>query len=133
MYMNFGWTGVVVISFLVGVFAAFIWSRFANRKSSPAFAAALVLLSPLFFPESNLSMQLGGLFIVWPAIISFCWLIHLYFGGATRIGKSGTKSSEVVLTSELSEMPEPTPTRDVARMDGAGASFTDSGRDGASK
>lgn len=77
MYMNFGWTGVVIISFLIGALAAVLWSRLAKASPSPVFAAGLSLLSVFFFPESNLSLELGGLITGGLAIGLACWLIGL--------------------------------------------------------
>lgn len=81
MYMNFGWTGVVVISFLVGCLCAFIWSKLAYASPPPVFAAGLIMLSPFFFPESNLSLGIGGLVISWLSMTLFSWITQVVWGG----------------------------------------------------
>jgi hypothetical protein len=72
MYMNYGWAGVVTLSFLVGLVAAGIWATFARGAvSPPQFAAAVLFSSSFFFPESNLSIALGNLIISMIVILLF--------------------------------------------------------------
>lgn len=64
MYMNFGWLGVVVLSFAVGLLMGG-WRAWLITRSmtSVQYGYALMLASSFFFPESNLSLQLGDLII----------------------------------------------------------------------
>lgn len=64
MYINFGTAGVVIISVLIGMLMAALWKMVAQGAYTPVhFAAGLVLCSFFFFPESNLSLSIGGLII----------------------------------------------------------------------
>jgi hypothetical protein len=80
MYMNFGWAGVVAISFAVGWLCGFIWAKLAHASPSPVFAAGLIMLSPFFFPESNLSLGVGGLVISAASIALVSWTTRIVWG-----------------------------------------------------
>ena len=60
MFMNYGWTGVVALSMLIGGLMGFISKVVSARvEGSVGFAFALTISSAFFFPESNISLQLG--------------------------------------------------------------------------
>jgi hypothetical protein len=61
MYMNFGWSGVVAIMFMLGVIYRWLWQRFmVSPQSSLQYVVGLAIASGLVFAESNLSIMLGG-------------------------------------------------------------------------
>jgi hypothetical protein len=76
MYMNFGWGGVLGISAIVGALMGWLWRRLARPVPSAQFAFGLVMLSRFFFPESNLSLHMGGLVIGGISILAVCWLLR---------------------------------------------------------
>jgi len=62
MYINAGWLGVATLSFLVGtLMGAVRRCLILSNTGSPYFALALVSASAFFLPESNISLQIGGL------------------------------------------------------------------------
>lgn len=85
MFMNFGWFGILGISFLVGLFSAAIWSMFARTAAaSQHFAAGLLLCSSFFFPESNLSIDIGNLIIGMVVILIVSWGVNTLFSPSTK-------------------------------------------------
>jgi hypothetical protein len=84
MFMNFGWFGIVGISFLIGLISAAIWSVFVrSASSSQHFAAGLLLCSSFFFPESNLSIDIGNMMISLMVILAASWGVGTLFSGST--------------------------------------------------
>lgn len=78
MFMNFGWPGVVIISSLLGLLIANIEKGVMERVRSPVeMAFAYVIASTFFFPESNMSLMLGGLIINWITISVFLVALRL--------------------------------------------------------
>lgn len=78
MYMNFGWWGIVIISILLGFLMGMLERGIMERVNTPVqFAFAYVLASTFLFPESNMSLMLGGLIVNWIAIALFLWLLRI--------------------------------------------------------
>lgn len=78
MYMNFGWWGIVIISPLLGLFIGMLERGIMERVDTPVqFAFAYVIASTFLFPESNISLMLGGLIVNWIAIALFLWLLRI--------------------------------------------------------
>ncbi len=76
MYINFGWAGVVGVSILVGALISFITRWLVFGAQTPThFAAALTVGSAFFWPESNLSLQIGSALIALLGILTF---MHLF-------------------------------------------------------
>ena len=64
MYMNFGFLGVLGVSFLIGLLFYFFKFAMCCSGSSPGkLAFGVLLMTPLMFPESNLSLVLGGVMV----------------------------------------------------------------------
>jgi hypothetical protein len=62
MYMNAGWLGVAILSCLVGTLMGVVRRcLILTHTSSPFYALALVSASAFFCPESNISLQIGGM------------------------------------------------------------------------
>ncbi len=79
MYMNFGVAGVATISGFVGLLMALVWSVFAGGSDKPiGFSSGLVLCSSFFFPESNLSLQVGNLAIALMSLLTAFWLLGVF-------------------------------------------------------
>lgn len=69
MFMNFGWTGVVVVSTLVGWFIGLLKRGIMDRVRSPVeIAFAYSLAAGFLYPESNMSLGVGGMIIAWISI-----------------------------------------------------------------
>ena len=76
MYMNFGWPGVVIISGLIGLLMSAIWNIVAKGATVPSqFAAGMMFCSVFYFPESNLSIEIGNLLIMLGALSGICWAL----------------------------------------------------------
>ena len=60
-YANFGWKGVVFGMFFVGVLFRYFMIIYNNHDSVVDMVAGLTICFRLFYPESNLSMMLGGI------------------------------------------------------------------------
>jgi hypothetical protein len=72
MFMNFGWSGVIIIMFLVGVVYRYLWLKFMSQPGSVVqYVLGLVIASMIIFTESNLSMKLGGVII----LFLFVWVL----------------------------------------------------------
>lgn len=70
MYMNFGWAGIAILSLCVGAVMGSLWRSFiADAAGSVQFAFALTMARSFFFPESNMSGQIGSLIISAVAIL----------------------------------------------------------------
>ena len=64
MYMNFGFFGVLGVSFIVGlVFYVFKVAICQANNDPGKLAFGIILMMPLMFPESHLSMVLGGVIV----------------------------------------------------------------------
>lgn len=64
MYLNFGWLGIVMVSGIVGVLMNLITRQLATLPTTPArYALSMLIGSAFFWPESNLSLMLGGALI----------------------------------------------------------------------
>ena len=62
MYMNAGWLGVAILSFLVGTLMGVVRRcLILTHTGSPYYAFALMTAAAFFFPESNISGQIGGM------------------------------------------------------------------------
>ena len=60
--MNAGWLGVAILSFMVGTLMGGVRRcLILTHTGSPFYALALVSASAFFFPESNISGQIGGM------------------------------------------------------------------------
>jgi hypothetical protein len=81
MYMNFGWGGVIVISLLVGVLMGAITAAVLTvSMGSGSFAFGLLISSAFFFPESNISAQIGGVVVAAGAAWIGVFLVRLMNG-----------------------------------------------------
>jgi len=87
MFMNFGWSGVIVLSLAVGVLMGALWRWLISRRAGSAhFAFSLTLTSAFFFPESNMSLQLGGLVVAGVTMMTALTLLRHFTGEArTRV------------------------------------------------
>jgi hypothetical protein len=91
MYMNFGMTGVIGVSFLLGILFRFLRNAFWRSSSdSTLFAFGLTLGAPLMFVESNLSMVLGGVVIYTATLFAGMLLLSWFFPG--MVGKRSQSS-----------------------------------------
>jgi hypothetical protein len=64
MYMNFGLAGVLLINMLVGFILSLLSKNLCRQAYDPScFAFSLVIVSPLFFVENNLTLLFGDLII----------------------------------------------------------------------
>jgi len=83
MFMNFAWPGVVIISLMIGGFMGVVKRGIIDRVRSPVETAfAYCIASAFFWPESNMSLSLGGIVIIW---ISLSALL-LFFRTLVRLG-----------------------------------------------
>ena len=83
MYMNFGWGGVVGISALVGLLMSALWNIVARGATLPSqFAAGMMFCSVFFFPESNVSIEIGILMIMLVVLSSLSALLSMFSGRA---------------------------------------------------
>ena len=63
-YVNFGWEGILVGMFLVGLLYAWLVRRLCFREAGTLeYAASMSLLLGFWFAESNLSLFVGGLIL----------------------------------------------------------------------
>jgi hypothetical protein len=77
MFMNFGWPGVVGISFLLGVGYRLLWRRcMAQPETAIQYAIGLTLAQTLVFTESNFSLQVGTVVILGILL----WISNWAFG-----------------------------------------------------
>jgi hypothetical protein len=75
MYMNFGFAGVLGVSFFIGLLFYFFKVFFCQVENDPArLAFGVLLMCPLMFPESHLSLVLGGVIVggILLSIMAFC-------------------------------------------------------------
>ena len=76
MYMNFGWLGVVGVSAMVGLLLSAIWNIFAKGAVLPSqFAAGMMFCSVFYFPESNLSIEIGNLIVMVFILSAINWVL----------------------------------------------------------
>ena len=69
MFLNFGWAGIIGMSFILGWFIGLFENGVVAQARSPVEVAfAFSLASLFFFPESNLSVTLGGVVVRWITI-----------------------------------------------------------------
>jgi hypothetical protein len=79
MYMNFGMLGIFVVSFSLGLVFRFLRDSFwKSPANSSAFGFGLALGAPLFFPESNFSLMVGGIVITSISL----WVLMYFLGQA---------------------------------------------------
>lgn len=101
MYINFGLFGIAFLNIVLGLLFALLANAVWRRATDPStFAFGMVLGTPLFFVESNLSLLVGELVIV---------VITLYIIGrlATVVmpsvfvwcGRSGKKQKQLVVAA----------------------------------
>ncbi len=77
MYMNFGWFGVAGLSLLIGwLIRMIVQSAMFAVPSVQQFAFTLVIGSSFFWPESNLSLVLGGVVISWITLYLFAMVLQ---------------------------------------------------------
>lgn len=91
MYLNFGYPGMIVGSFVVGFLMAGVWSVFVRHARTPmGFAVGLVLCSSFFFPESNFSMDVGNLVIRGVTLVALGFGLTIYrpMAAARRPGRA---------------------------------------------
>lgn len=85
MYMNFGFLGVLGVSFLIGLLFYIFKVTICQTGSDPTkLAFGVVLIVPLMFPESHFSLVLGGvitgsIFLFLLCVCSFKLLPHCFF------------------------------------------------------
>jgi hypothetical protein len=64
MYMNFGFLGVLGVSFLIGLLFYVFKITICQASNEPAnLAFGVLMMVPLMFPESHLSLVLGGVIV----------------------------------------------------------------------
>ena len=64
MYMNFGFLGILGVSFLLGLLFYVFKVTICQASNDPSrLAFGCILMIPLMFPESHLSMVLGGVIV----------------------------------------------------------------------
>jgi hypothetical protein len=64
MYMNFGFFGVLGVSFIIGLVFYVFKATICQAGNDPAkLAFGVLLMTPLMFPESHLSLVLGGVIV----------------------------------------------------------------------
>lgn len=64
MYMNFGFPGIIGVSFLIGLLVYILKKVFCEAGNDPgSLALGVVLLTPLMMPESHFSLLIGGVII----------------------------------------------------------------------
>ena len=64
MFINFGWLGVGSLSLLVGALIGWVRNALIVGASTPArYSLALLVSSSFFFPESNISLEIGGMIV----------------------------------------------------------------------
>jgi len=75
MFMNFGWAGVSIIMFLLGVIYHLLWSKYMSQPGSVVqYVFGLNIASLIVFTESNLSLMFGGVII----LFIFVWALGLF-------------------------------------------------------
>ena len=64
MFMNFGWLGVGSLSLMIGALIGWVRNSLIVGASTPArYSLALLVSSSFFFPESNISLEIGGMIV----------------------------------------------------------------------
>lgn len=64
MYINFGWYGILVLMFVVGLLFRFLWAWLLWNPSGPVgYGVTLALVQNISYPESNFSLQFGDVVI----------------------------------------------------------------------
>lgn len=90
MYMNFGFAGVLGISFFLGLLFYILKRTICQVTDEPGeLAFGIVLATPLMFPESHLSLVLGGVIVQAILVILACFLaskvLANWFGNSRTI------------------------------------------------
>ena len=84
MFMNFGWTGIIILSVLIGIFLSFMNRFVFSDVVGPVRFSLAVSVGVVFaMPESNLSSMIGGLLINW-GVLSITGMLFISLGKLTR-------------------------------------------------
>jgi len=89
MYMNFGFLGVLGVSFLLGLLFYVLKLMVCKVPNEPSrLAFGVVLATPLMFPESHLSLVLGGIIVQAILLLLLCYVASKLFPNWFRASKT---------------------------------------------
>ena len=95
MYMNFGFSGVLGVSFFLGLLFYVLKLMVCQVPNEPSkLAFGVVLATPLMLPESHLSLVLGGVIVQAILLLLLCYV-------ASKLLPNWFKASETMSNSRI--------------------------------